>query len=214
MPGPPHTHTPQRIGILCVVSGPSGSGKTTVCRKVSALRDAHYAVSCTTRHPRRGEVDGKDYHFLSHKAFERKIVGGELLEHAEVHGQLYGTLQAPVLSQLMAGRDVLMDIDVLGAAQIRACTHPTIRRALVDVFITPPDLAELRRRLAGRGTETEEQLDLRLHNAVQEVRHWPDYSYTIRSGTKEEDFQLFQAILDAESCRSSRLFLPALVPQP
>lgn len=196
----------QRGGILCVVSGPSGSGKTTLCRRFSSSDgNACYAVSATTRTPREGEGDGTDYHFFDRAGFEAGVARGDFLEHAEVHGNLYGTLKGEVLGHLAAGRDVLMDIDVQGAALVRASTDPAIREALVDVFILLPGDEELVRRLQGRGTETPEQLALRLRNAREESRHWPEYRYTLVSADKETDFAAFRSILAGERCRSSRL---------
>lgn len=196
----------QRGGILCVVSGPSGSGKTTLCRRFSETDpEAVYAVSATTRAPREGERDGVDYHFLDRTEFEVGIERGDFLEYAEVHGRLYGTLKSEVLGHLAAGRDVLMDLDVQGAASVRSTGDEAIRAALVDIFIQLPGDDELVRRLQARGTETAEQLALRLRNAREECRHWPDYRYTLVSGDREADFAAFRAILEAERRRSSRL---------
>ncbi len=198
--------TLKRHGILCVVSGPSGSGKTTLCRRFSESdADALYAISATTRAPREGEVNGTDYFFLSREDFEAKATRGEFLEHAEVHGNLYGTLKSEVLSHIQSGRDVLMDIDVQGAELVRNQTDETIKASLVDIFILPPSDEELLVRLSGRGTETREQLDLRLHNAREEMRHWQDYDYTVVSRDRETDFATFSAIISGERCRSSRL---------
>jgi len=196
----------QRSGLLCVVSGPSGSGKTTLCRRFSESDPgAVYAVSATTRAPREGERDGIDYFFLGRGEFEARIAGGEFLEYAEVHGRLYGTLKSEVVGHLAAGRDVLMDLDVQGAALVRASGDPVIRAALVDIFILLPSDEELVERLRGRGTETDEQLALRLRNAREESRHWPEYRYTLVSRDRETDFATFRSILVGERCRSSRL---------
>lgn len=195
-----------RSGLLCVVSGPSGSGKTTLCRRFSDTdANAVYAVSATTRPPREGERDGIDYHFLARDEFEAGIDRGDFLEYAEVHGRLYGTLKSEVLGHLEAGRDVLMDLDVQGAALVRANGDPAVAAALVDVFILLPGDEELVRRLRGRGTETPEELELRLRNAREESRHWPEYRYTLVSGDRERDFETFRAILVGERCRSRRL---------
>lgn len=196
----------QRRGILCVVSGPSGSGKTTLCRRFSEEDpDATYAISATTRAPREGETDGVDYFFLSREEFESRATRGEFLEYAEVHGNRYGTLKSEVLAHVDAGRDVLLDIDVQGAELVRSQPEEAIRGALVDIFILPPSDEELIRRLTGRGTETQEQLDLRLANAREEMRHWGEYRYTVVSHDRETDFATFSAILAGERCRSSRL---------
>lgn len=195
-----------RRGILCIVSGPSGSGKTTLCRALSASDDqCDYAVSCTTRAPRGGEVDGRDYHFLSRADFEARALRGEFLEWAEVHGNLYGTLKRSVLDLIETGRDVLMDIDVQGAALVRQIADPAIRDSLIDIFILLPGRDEMIKRLSGRGTETPEQVALRLHNALEEMRHWRDYGYAIVSGSPEQDLRRFRAIVEAERCRTHRL---------
>jgi len=196
----------ERFGILCVVSGPSGSGKTTLCHRFSDEDEmADYAVSATTRAPREGEVHGQDYYFLSRKEFEDRIAEGEFLEYAEVHGNLYGTLKSEVMGCLVKGHDVLIDIDVQGAAQIRMLSCDVFQGALVDIFILPPDGDELVERLRGRGTETEDQLALRLKNAREEMQHWHEYQYTIISDSKEKDFASFSAIVNGERCRSTRL---------
>ena len=196
----------QRGGILCVVSGPSGSGKTTLCRRFSESDSASaYAISATTRLPREGEVNGVDYFFLAREEFETRVARGEFLEYAEVHGNLYGTLKSEVLDHLEAGRDVLLDLDVQGAAYVREVSDAAIREALVDIFILLPEGAELVKRLRSRGTETEEQLALRLFNAREESRHWADYSYTFVSADREIDFATFRSILTGERCRSRRL---------
>jgi len=130
----------RRTGILFVISAPSGAGKTTLCTALRQKPDFVWSVSCTTRAPRTGEIEGEDYHFLSREEFIRHRDAGEFLEHAEVHGNHYGTLKGPVLENLRNGIDVLLDIDTHGAANIRACGDPLILRALADVFLLPPDL--------------------------------------------------------------------------
>ena len=196
-----------RSGILFVVSAPSGAGKTTLCDALRQTPDFVYSVSCTTRAPRAGENDGEDYHFLSETEFLERVKAGEFLEHAEVHGKYYGTLRQPILSNLDSGVDVLIDIDIQGAAAIRSVADEFIRRALCDVFIMPPDLDELRRRLTKRGTETAEQIELRLTNAAREMELWRDYRYTIISKSMEEDLQKFRHIMGAERYLSRRLVL-------
>ena len=194
-----------RRGILFVVSAPSGAGKTTLVERIRKTPNLFYSVSCTTRAPRTGEIDGQDYQFLSDADFRKRVERGDFLEHAQVHGDHYGTLRAPVVTNLKGGKDVLIDIDTQGAAVIRNCGDPVIREALADVFIMPPDLEELRRRLFKRGTETEEQIDSRLTTAIREMEHWRDYRYTIISGSVEEDFQRFRQIMQGESYLSRRL---------
>ncbi len=194
-----------RTGILYLVSGPSGSGKSTLCRRLVAEAEAAFSVSCTTRLPRPGEEDGREYYFLGSDEFQRRAGAGDFLEHALVHGNRYGTLKSEVLDRLAAGTDVVMDIDVQGAALVRACQDPAIRRALVDLFVMPPDERELAARLRGRGTDSEEVIALRLRNAIEEMRHWPEYRYRLLSATREEDYAKFKALLVAERLRVSRL---------
>jgi guanylate kinase len=194
-----------RRGILFVVSAPSGAGKTTLVERIRRNPNLFYSVSCTTRAPRAGEIDGQDYQFLSDADFRERIEKGDFLEHAQVHRDHYGTLREPMVTNLKSGKDVLIDVDTQGAAVIRNCGDPVIRDALADVFIMPPDLDELRKRLLNRGTETAEQIDSRLATAAREMEHWRDYRYTIISGSVEEDLQRFRQIMEAESYLSRRL---------
>lgn len=195
----------QRTGVLLLVSGPSGSGKTTLCRRLAREGEAHYSVSCTTRPSREGEVTGRDYHFLTREEFQADARAGNFLEHAEVHGNLYGTLISEVLEFLQRGGDVVMDIDVQGAAQVRACDDPKIARSLVDLFVMPASEDELRERLAGRGTDSEEDIALRLRNALEEMSHADSYTHRLLSGARDEDYHRFKSLLTAERLRVSRL---------
>ena len=194
-----------RLGVLMVVSGPSGTGKTTLCRRLSDSNEAIFSISCTTRAPRAGEVDGQDYFFLSEEEFVRRIENDEFFEHAQVHGRRYGTLKSFVTENLLKGTDVMMDIDVQGALQVRACKDEIVQRCLVDVFILPPSAEELHRRLSGRGTESKEAVDLRMTNAIAEMEHWPSYDFALVSSTREEDFERFKALLQAQRMRSELL---------
>ena len=194
-----------RTGILLVVSGPSGSGKTTLCRRLANEEEAHYSISCTTRAPRNGEVNGKDYHFLDRDDFTKRIQTGNFLEHAEVHGNHYGTLKSEVLNYISKGVDVVMDIDVQGATLVRACEDPEIQTALTDLFVMPPSKGELRARLTGRGTDTDDIIALRMKNALDEIEHWPSYSYRLVSATREEDYTRFKSLIISERLRISRL---------
>jgi guanylate kinase len=194
-----------RHGILFVISAPSGAGKTTLVEGVRQTPNFLYSVSCTTRAPRAGEVEGTDYQFLSEADFRARVAAGDFLEHAQVHGDFYGTLRGPLLANLKNGIDVLIDIDTQGATAIRNCDDPAIRAALCDVFIMPPDLDELRRRLVKRGTERPDQIDSRLKTAAQEMALWRDYRYTIISKSMEEDLQKFRNIMGAEGYLSRRL---------
>jgi guanylate kinase len=194
-----------RYGILFVISAPSGAGKTTVVQALRKNGNFFYSVSCTTRAPRAGEIDRMHYHFLSHADFLAKLEAGGFLEHAQVHGDYYGTLREPVLSNLKNGVDVLIDIDTQGAATIRNSDDPIVRQALADIFIMPPDVEELRRRLMKRGTETAQQIESRLATAMREMELWRDYRYTIVSGSVEEDLENVRNIMSTETFLSRRL---------
>jgi len=196
-----------RSGILFVVSAPSGTGKTTLCTSVRQTPDLVYSVSCTTRPIRTGEKDGVDYFFLTPSEFAMKMKEGEMLETADVYGHLYGTPKGPVLEHLAAGRDVLLDIDVQGARQVRSNQDAKIKEALADIFIMPPDLKELKRRLEGRGTEDAQQIAKRIKAADAEMADWKSYRYTILSSSMEEDLIKFRAIIRAERYLSRRLNL-------
>jgi guanylate kinase len=191
--------------MLLVVSGPSGSGKTTLCRRLADSGEVCYSISCTTRSPRPGERDGCDYHFLTREEFARRLESGDFLEHAEVHGNFYGSLKSEVLSRLAVGVDVVMDIDVQGAEQVRNCEDPDIRRALVDLFVMPPSEEELHARLSGRATDSAETISLRMTNALDEMRHWREYGYVLLSSTREEDYARFLALVTAERLKVARI---------
>jgi guanylate kinase len=197
----------RRQGILFVVSAPSGAGKSTLLNALRQTPDFVYSVSCTTRAPRPGEIDGEDYHFVTMEEFQRRRAAGDFLEYAQVHDNCYGTLRGAVIEQLRAGVDVMIDIDVQGARQIRADGNEDIRASFADIFIMPPSLEELRHRLTKRGTETPEQIETRLRNASSEMEVWRDYRYTIISGSVEEDLQKFRAIMRAERYLSRRMML-------
>lgn len=194
-----------RTGMLIVVSGPSGSGKTTLCRRLADSGEVRYSISCTTRAPRPGEMDGRDYHFMDRPDFEARLRAGDFLEHALVHGNFYGSLKSEVVGHLEAGVDVVMDIDVQGAAQIRDSSDPVIRRAMVDLFVMPSGEDELRARLSGRGTDSEDVISLRMANALDEMKHWPLYTYLMISSTREEDYSRLLALVNTERLRSSRI---------
>jgi len=196
-----------RHGILFVISAPSGAGKTTVVQALRTTGKFFYSVSCTTRAPRAGETNGEHYQFLSAADFLTRIDAGDFLEHAKVHQDLYGTLRESVLTNLIKGVDVLIDIDTQGAATIRNSDDPIIRQALADIFIMPPSVEELRRRLTKRGTETAQQIESRLATAIREMELWRDYRYTIVSGSVEEDLKNVRNIMSAETFLSRRLTL-------
>jgi guanylate kinase len=152
-------------------------------------------------------MEGEDYHFISEEEFLRRVEAGEFLEHAKVHEHYYGTLREPVIENLKNGVDVLVDVDTEGAATIRNCGDDFLASATCDVFIMPPDLDELQRRLMKRGTETVTQIESRLQTAAREMQLWRDYRYTIISKSMEEDLQKFRQIMGAERILSRRLIL-------
>lgn len=194
--------------LLLVVSAPSGAGKTTLCERL--LGEFHnsvvYSISCTTRPPREGEVDGREYFFISEEQFKRKLEAGEFLEHANVHGYLYGTLKRFVEKGFSSGRDILMDLDVQGAAQIRetvkkAPARDPIKNSFVDVFIGPPSMDALRRRLQGRGKDLPDVIERRLKQAEAEIAQWKDYKYYILNDRLDASYDSLRSILIAEHRR-------------
>jgi guanylate kinase len=197
--------------LLVVISAPSGAGKTTICHGLLAAdpRLAR-AITCTTRAPRPGERDGVDYYFLTPEAFAAKADAGAFLEHATVHGNRYGTLKSEVLDQFRAGRDVLLNIDVQGAANIRACAaaDPTLRAALVTIFVTTASLAVLEARLTSRGQDAPEVIQRRLAMARTEILRWQEFDYLVTSGTMAEDLERVRAIVIAERLRQPRATPP------
>jgi guanylate kinase len=198
---------PEHRPLLIVISAPSGTGKTTLCdRLISEFRSMKYSVSCTTRSPRDGEIDGVDYHFIDEATFQNKVAGGAFLEHAVVHGKHYGTLSEVVLQHLDQGIDVLMDIDVQGAAQIRdaiqhGAQHEALRRAYVDVFIAPPSLDVLHARLKGRGKDSDEVIERRMQQVEQELSCWHDYDYFIINDRLDATYDILRSIIIAEHHR-------------
>lgn len=191
--------------LLIVVSGPAGSGKTTLC---SRLTDAYpqairRVITCTTRAPRAVEVDGVDYHFLARDEFEKQITAGVFLEHATVHGNLYGPRAKDVAIHLDAGFDALLNVDVQGAATIRAqaAANPRLAAALVTVFVRVLDPVELRRRLTGRGTDPADEIDRRVKAAEWELSHAGEYQHVIESGSREADFTVLASIYQGEKVR-------------
>jgi len=184
--------------ILMIVAGPAGSGKTTLAERIVAeVPNVSKVVTATTRPARPGEVDGKDYHFLSEDQFDAGITRGEFLEWARVHGRFrYGTLRRSVQEKLAGGINLVMNIDVQGVRSVQevAKSDPLIRPALVTVFVAPPDMAELRKRLIGRGHDDEQEIARRLRTAEEEMRSIEIFDHVIVSGTKRADFERLLAI--------------------
>ena len=198
-----------RRGLMLVLSSPSGAGKTTLSRMLLKA-DGHIdlSVSVTTRPQRRGEVDGRDYHFIDMVRFESMVKSGKLLEWAEVFGHRYGTPRIPVEKALRAGRDVLFDIDWQGTQQLRE----KARDDLVSVFILPPSVTELQRRLERRAQDSRAIIAGRMAKAAGEMSHWPEYDYVIVNRDKKDAFAEVRAILAAERLKRERqIGLSALV---
>ena len=190
-----------RRGLMLVLSSPSGAGKTTLSRMLlKADRHIDLSVSVTTRPQRPGEIDGRDYHFIDMVRFESMVKSGKLLEWAEVFGHRYGTPRIPVEKALRAGRDVLFDIDWQGTQQLRE----KARDDLVSVFILPPTVTELQRRLERRAQDTRAIIAGRMAKAAGEMSHWPEYDYVIVNRDKKDAFAEVRAILAAERLKRER----------
>ncbi|WP_310497029.1 guanylate kinase [Sandarakinorhabdus sp.] len=193
---------PARRGLMFVMSSPSGAGKTTLSRRLMAEDDGiTLSVSATTRPPRPGEVDGRDYYFVSPEQFQQLIADDQLLEWATVFGNRYGTPRGPVEAALQAGRDVLFDIDWQGTQQLQQTDAAS---DLVRVFILPPDLAELERRLHGRGTDSPDVISGRMSRARDEISHWGEYDYILVNDDADACLDEIFAILKAERLRRKR----------
>ena len=190
-----------RRGLMLVLSSPSGAGKTTISRALLKT-DEHLtmSISVTTRPPRPGEEHGKDYFFIDDPEYHRMVKAGDLLEHARVFDNFYGTPRAYVESQLAGGRDVLFDIDWQGTQQLKASTGPDV----VSVFILPPSIADLEKRLRGRAQDAEEIVRKRMSRASDEMSHWPEYDYVIVNRDVDQSIAQVQAILTAERLKQRR----------
>lgn len=198
---PKDPHKFKRRGILFIVSSPSGAGKSTISRKLLAAdHGLEMSVSATTRPARPGEVDGKDYHFVDLDTFRDMVGRNEFLEWAHVFGNRYGTPRGPVEKALADGRDVLFDIDWQGAQQL----YQQAGGDVVRVFIFPPSLEELERRLRARGTDTNEVIDGRMARAGAEISHWDGYDYVLVNDDVDQCFEKVKAILAAERLKRSR----------
>lgn len=201
--------TQKNNALLLVVSAPSGAGKSTLCdRLLKKFPGMTYSVSCTTRAPRGEEINGVHYHFISPEEFRARIDRDEFLEHADVHGNLYGTLKSTVREALKEVRNLIMDIDVQGAAQIRAaCANlpddDPIRRGFVDIFIAPPSMHELRRRLCSRATDSAETIEKRMRNAEKEMAQRGAYRHLIINDQLDTALeQLTRIVLSEQKKRS------------
>jgi guanylate kinase len=199
--------------LIYLISAPSGAGKTTLCSNLlAASSNLRRAITCTTRPPRPGETDGVDYHFLDPATFLRRVESGHFLEHATVYGHSYGTLKSEVSEKLDQGLDVLINVDVQGAASFRkaAQNDAVLRAALVTVFLTPPTLDILEQRLRARASDSEEVINRRLGVARQEAAQWRHFDYLLVSTTPEEDTRRGLSILEVERLRPRRAIPPQL----
>ena len=197
--------------LLVVISAPSGGGKTTLCRQILAARpDMARAITCTTREPREGEKDGEDYYFLDAGSFLKRVQAGNFLEHATVFGNSYGTLKSEVLGKLRSGKDVLLNVDVQGAATIRKCAEEDaeLKRSLVTVFLTPQTTSVLEERLRRRGTDSAADIKKRLGVSRQEIAQWKNFDYLIISRGVADDLRHMQSIVEAEKMKSERSVAP------
>ena len=191
-----------RRGLLLILSSPSGAGKTTLTRRMMAWDPTiRFSISATTRAARPGEQDGREYHFRTRAAFEAMVAAGEMLEHAEVFGNFYGSPKAPVQAAMAAGRDTVFDIDWQGGQQIR---NSSLGRDVVSVFVLPPSIAELDSRLRGRGQDSDEVMAARMAKSRDEISHWAEYDYVIVNTDLEVAFNELATILLAERLRRDR----------
>jgi guanylate kinase len=196
----PKTETPEGRGILFVVSSPSGGGKGTLIQRVlKQVPNLTYSVSYTTRAPRNGEVNGREYFFVTPEKFKEMIAAGEFFEWAEVHSKLYGTARQQVENEIAAGHDIILEVDVQGAASVRAMLADA-----VTIFILPPSFQILKQRLQARGTDSPEELDLRLRNAPTELQDYSAFQYVILNDDLERAANQLTAIVHAERARLSR----------
>ncbi|WBU57796.1 guanylate kinase [Paracoccus sediminicola] len=191
-----------RTGLLIILSSPSGAGKSTLARRLIDWDPTlSFSVSATTRSPRPGEMDGQHYHFIARDEFARMVASGDMLEHAEVFGNLYGSPRAPVEAAMQAGRDTIFDVDWQGGQQIRASA---LGGQVVSIFILPPSLPELERRLISRGQDAPEVIAGRMEKSRGEISHWAEYDYVLVNDDLDATFERLTAILTAERLRRDR----------
>ncbi len=197
-----------RRGLLIILSSPSGAGKTTLARRLMDWDPTlSFSVSATTRAPRPGELDGTHYHFVDDAKFRKLVADGEMLEHAHVFGHFYGSPLAPVKDAIEAGRDVLFDVDWQGAEQIK---HSALRDHVLSIFVLPPSIAELRRRLVSRGQDAPEVIAKRMQKSWDEISHWHGYDYVLVNDDLGTTYERLKTIVSAERLRQPQQ--PGLMP--
>jgi guanylate kinase len=191
-----------RRGLLVILSSPSGAGKSTLAKRLMAWDDTlSFSVSATTRAPRAGEVDGTDYHFVDEPAFRKLVDDRGMLEHARVFGNYYGSPKAPVQKAIEAGRDVLFDVDWQGAQQI---SNSDLQDAVLSIFILPPSITELHRRLVGRGQDDAETITKRMQKSWDEISHWDGYDYVLVNDDLDATEDKLRTIISAERLRRAQ----------
>ena len=189
-------------GLLIILSSPSGAGKSTLAQRIKSWdENCVFSISATTRKPRKGEQDGKDYYFISENEFHKKVSNSEMLEHAEVFGNLYGSPISPVLSSIDNGNDVLFDVDWQGSQQIK---NSRLSEFVLSIFILPPSIKELESRLKLRNQDSDEVISNRMAKSVEEISHWPEYDYVLVNDDIDETEEKLKTIINAERLRLSQ----------
>ena len=189
-------------GLLIILSSPSGAGKSTLAQRIKAWdKNCVFSISATTRKPRDGEQDGKDYYFISEEEFNQKVADGEMLEHAEVFGNLYGSPIAPVSSSIDDGYDVLFDVDWQGSQQIK---NSNLGKYVLSIFILPPSIEELESRLKLRNQDSDDVISSRMAKSVEEISHWPEYDYVVVNDDIDQTEKKLKIIITAERLRLSQ----------
>ena len=189
-------------GLLIILSSPSGAGKSTLTQRIKSWdENCVFSISATTRKPREGEQNGKDYYFISEDEFRKKVSNSEMLEHAEVFGNLYGSPISPVLSSIDNGNDVLFDVDWQGSQQIK---NSRLGEFVLSIFILPPSIKELESRLKLRNQDSDEVISNRMAKSVEEISHWPEYDYVLVNDDIDETEEKLKTIINAERLRLSQ----------
>jgi len=188
-----------RRGLLIILSSPSGAGKSTLAKRLLAWdSEMRFSVSATTRAPRSGEEHGREYYFHTREVFTQMVVRGDMLEHAEVFGNFYGSPRGPVEGAINAGRDVLFDVDWQGGQQVR---NSALGKHVLSIFILPPSIPELERRLISRGQDSADVIDSRMAKSRDEISHWPEYDYVLVNDDLNATEQRLKTIISAERLR-------------